>query len=73
MAFRTKQPNDEMVIDLTGPDGNAFALMAYAKRYGKELGYNYLDIIAEMANAGDYEKLLTVFDNYFGEYIILER
>ena len=31
MAFRTKQPNDEMVIDLTGPDGNAFALMAYAK------------------------------------------
>ena len=26
----------ELVIDLTGPDGNAFALMAYAKRLAEQ-------------------------------------
>ena len=30
--IRKKQAPREIVIDLTGPDGNAFALMAYARR-----------------------------------------
>ena len=38
----------ELVIDLTGPDGNAFALMAYAKRLAEQLGMNYHVIIDEM-------------------------
>jgi len=70
--IREKQPQNEIVIDLTGPDGNAFALMAYAKRYGKELGLDYKTIITEMSE-GDYENLVQVFDNYFGEYLVLER
>jgi len=72
MTIREKQPQGEIVIDLTGPDGNAFALMAYAKRYAKELGLDYKTIIAEMSE-GDYENLVQVFDNYFGEYLVLER
>ena len=31
--IREKQPPKEIIIDLTGPDGNAFALMGYAKRF----------------------------------------
>ena len=31
--IRDKQLQSEIVIDLTGPDGNAFALLAYAKRF----------------------------------------
>ena len=72
MTIREKQPQGEIVIDLTGPDGNAFALMAYAKRYAKELGLDYKTIIAEMSE-GDYENLVQVFDNHFGEYLVLER
>jgi hypothetical protein len=66
-----KQPTDQIVIDLTGPDGNAFALLAYAKRFAKQLGYDYKQIQEEMTNS-DYENLVNVFDSYFGDYVILE-
>ena len=70
--IREKQPQTEIVIDLTGPDGNAFALMSYAKRFAKQLGLDGNKITNEMRE-GDYENLLQVFDNYFGDFVILER
>ena len=62
----------ELVIDLTGPDGNAFALMAFAKRLAEQLGMNYHVIIDEMKQ-GDYEHLVKTFDFHFGDYVVLER
>lgn len=62
----------EIVIDLTGPDGNAFALLGYAKSYAKQLNFDYDKIRKEMTS-GDYENLVQVFDKYFGSIITLER
>jgi len=61
-------------IDLTGPDGNAYALMAYAKRFATQLGWKDKGaaLINEMME-GDYEHLLKVFDNAFGEFVTLYR
>ena len=61
-------------IDLTGPDGNAYALMAYAKRFVTQLGWKDKGaaLINEMME-GDYEHLLKVFDNAFGEFVTLYR
>jgi hypothetical protein len=71
--IRTKEErNEKPVIDLTGPDGNAFVLMAMAKRYAKQLGLEGDEIVREMMS-GDYENLLQVFDRNFGEWVILER
>jgi len=73
--IRSKQEtNGPIIIDLTGPDGNAYALMAYAKRFATQLGWadKGSALINEMMS-GDYEHLLEVFDNAFGEYVILER
>ena len=70
--IREKQPQTEIVIDLTGPDGNAFVLMGYAKRFAKQLGLDGDKITSEMRE-GDYENLLQVFDGYFGDFVILER
>ena len=71
--IRKKQPQTgPIVIDLTGPDGNAFALMGYAKRFAKQLDLDSSKIINEMTS-GDYEHLLEAFDNAFGEFVILER
>jgi hypothetical protein len=70
--IREKQPKKEIIIDLTGPDGNAFALMGYAKRFAKQLGLDSNKIINEMTS-GDYEHLLEVFDKNFGSFVILER
>ena len=70
--IRSKKPQSEIVIDLTGPDGNAFVLMGMAKRYAKQLGLD-ADLIINNMRSGDYEHLVQVFDEAFGEFVILER
>jgi hypothetical protein len=70
--IREKQTPIKPIIDISGPAGNAFALMGAATRYAKKLGIDDKPILSEMM-AGDYEHLLEVFDSYFGEYVILER
>ena len=70
--FRDKTVAREIVIDLTGPDGNAFALMGYANRFAKQLKLPSEKITSEMME-GDYEHLLQTFDKYCGDYVILER
>jgi hypothetical protein len=74
MIREKQKQSGPIIIDLTGPDGNAFALMAYAKRFATQLGWEDRGaaLINEMMG-GDYENLLQVFDNAFGEYVILER
>jgi len=73
--IREKQPQREVIIDLTGPEGNAFALMGYAKRFARQLGYSKedQDQLLELMQSGDYENLLEVFDDHFGSFVILER
>ena len=61
-----------VIIDLTGPDGNAYVLLGYAKSYSKQLGLDYDKIRDEMTSS-DYENLIQVFDKYFGSFVILER
>jgi len=73
--IREKQPQNEIVIDLTGPQGNAFALMAMAKDFGSQLGLTKVrcqELVNEMMD-GDYEHLIQVFDREFGHFVILER
>ena len=70
--IRSKQPKSEIVIDLTGPDGDANVLLGYALSYGRQLGFDVNAILTEMKSS-DYENLITVFDKFFGDYIILER
>ena len=71
--IRNKVPNEgPLVIDLTGPDGNAFVLMGKAKSLAKQLKFDSNKIINEMMS-GDYEHLIQVFDRYFGDFVILER
>ena len=70
MIREKQQRSGPIVIDLTGPDGNAFALMGLASRLAKQLGIE--SPTAEMMS-GDYENLLEVFDKNFGDHVILER
>ena len=70
--IRQKQLPKEIVIDLTGPEGNAFFLMVHATEFAKQLGFDGASIVEEMTT-GDYENLISVFDKYFGDYVILER
>jgi hypothetical protein len=74
--IRKKQPQrGKIIIDLTGPDGNAYALMGYATRYAKQIGWDPFEIkqLIDDMKSSDYEHLVKVFDDAFGDFVILER
>lgn len=62
-------------IDLTGPEGNAFFLLATAESLGRQLGMSKhsIDEVTSLMMRSDYESLLKVFDAWFGDYVILWR
>lgn len=70
--IREKQEPTEIVIDLTGPQGNAYFLLGYAKKLAIQMGLNPEGILDQM-KSGDYENLVETFDSYFGEFVVLER
>jgi len=63
---------NQIEIDLTGPEGNAFVLIGYASKWAKQLGLDEDEIQAEMMS-GDYDHLLSVLEKYFGKYIIMYK
>ena len=67
-----KKVKSTPVIDLTGPQGNAFYLLGLAGQLSKELGLSADKIMNEMKSS-DYDALVETFDKYFGDYVILER
>jgi len=72
MIRKKEEKTGPIVIDLTGPDGNAFSLMVHAKKFASQLKLDHEPILNEMME-GDYENLLEVFDKHFGKFVILER
>ena len=70
--IREKQQSRYEVIDLTGPQGNAFYLMKRAIELSKSLGYDSDSILQDMKSS-DYEHLIQVFDRHFGSFVVLER
>jgi len=67
-----KEKTGPVEIDLTGPDGNAFVLIGYAKRLARQLDLDGKKIADEMMS-GDYENLIDVFEKNFGEFVTLYR
>jgi len=87
MTIMKKEEHDsgKQVIDLTGPQGNAFCLLGLADKWmrqlktlityddnGETLIMNGEDVQDELTS-GDYEHLVEKFDEYFGDYCILLR
>ena len=68
-AFQESQRD----IDLDGPDGNAFALMAIFKNTAKQLDYNDDEIekVLDEMTSGDYTNLVKLFDDHLGSYFTL--
>lgn len=76
MAIKSKSEKPGGIeIDLTGPEGNAFVLLAYAQRFCRQLGYDKFrtECILEEMKLTDYEGLLHTFDREFGSFVTLWR
>ena len=65
--------NKKPTIDISGPAGNAFALMGTAKTLGRQPGFSKekIDSVLSEMTSGDYDNLLNVFNDNFGEYVDL--
>ena len=75
MAILKKDKYKKQVIDLTGPDGNAYYILGTAMKLCKQIGIDSErteEILTEL-KSGDYEHLIKTFDKYFGTAIDLER
>jgi len=66
---------EKIIIDLTGPKGNAFFLIGYAKVLAKSEGYSDEEIkdLEKDMMSSDYEHLVKVFEFHFEDLIELKR
>lgn len=60
-------------IHLSSSRGNAFALIGIAKQLSKKLDKSKeeIDVLVNDMMSGNYEHLIKVFDDNFGDYIDL--
>lgn len=70
-AFKQRPKNTKIVLDLSGPDGNAFAVMGLARDLARQLGYEKEDIdqLMDDMKSGDYDNLIQIFDDHFGTLV----
>lgn len=60
--------NENIILDLKGADGNAFNLLAIAKDLSHVNNFDWDSIYSELTNS-DYDNLVTIMENYFGDQI----
>ena len=70
--IKSKNEKGGIEVDLTGPEGNAFVLIGYARKWSKQLGLNPDEVEEEMTS-GDYENLVGVMEKYFGKVVTFYR
>ena len=71
---RREMKPQKIEIDLNGPEGNAFVLLGYASRLGKQIyGHEKTEAILEEMKLSTYELLVLTFDKYFGSVVTLYR
>lgn len=77
MTIRKRNKSDlkkKIVIDLSGPQGNAFYLIGIVKQTFRRSGASELgEEIAQEMMSGDYEHLLKIFDLHLGNHFDLVR
>jgi hypothetical protein len=68
-------PPTPIEVDLTGPQGNAYSLLALAEHLGRQLGYDKpkRELILREMRLTDYEGLLYTFNREFGTLVTLWR
>ncbi len=72
--IREKLKHKGLILDCSGPDGNAFQLLKVASDLGKQMGWTQKminQVLTEMKSS-DYEHLILTFDKHFGWHVTLE-
>ena len=72
---KEKMERGSIEIDLTGPQGNAFCLLGMASNFYDQLGKTKeeKENLMERMKSSDYDNLVEIFDEEFGDFVILYR
>ena len=77
--IKSVHDKEKIEIDLTAPEGNAFSLMRFAKdtanQMNKALGEEHINVDELMKDmmSSDYEHIVELLEEHFGDFIILYR
>lgn len=71
MAILQLTTPSQLVVDLRGPEGNAYMLIGLAERLGKTLGFSpdQREDIQTRLKSKDYNHLVHVMEHYFGHCV----
>lgn len=75
-ALVNGQKSPDRTIDLRGPEGNAYSILAMAHNFTKQLSevdpekYNWDEINKKMTSS-NYKNLVLTFEEYFGDYVTI--
>lgn len=71
MAILKLETPSQLVVDLRGPEGNAYVLIGLAERLGKTLGFSpdEREDIQNRLKSKDYNHLVHVMEHYFGHCV----
>lgn len=72
MIKSIEEKENKLEIDLTGPNGNVFYLIAQGGRFCKQLGLNS-EMFTRRMMSRDYEYAVATFEEYFGNFVTLYR
>ena len=70
MIVPAQSQPQQLVLDLSGPDGNAFVILGHAKRMAEICGLDPNPILEDMMSS-DYTHLVRTFDKHFGHCVTL--
>lgn len=71
MIVKKEKKEMPIVVDLDGPEGNAYSLLSMASRWCQDIGMDF-EPIREELTSGDYVHLLRRMDYHFGGYVTFE-
>jgi len=71
MAIKKPIKKRKAVVNLDGPDGNAFVLLGFARGWSKDTGEDW-EAVKKEAMSGDYKHLVQTLEKYFGRYVDFE-
>lgn len=75
MIREKRNSEGPIIIDLAGPEGNAFYLLGLVPKLGKTMGWDQdkIEAVQTEMQSEYYENLIQVFDREFGDFVILEK
>lgn len=71
LKIKEEKPFEKIQLDLTGEDGNVFAVMSLGNKLAKRIGLDFEPIREDMMSK-DYGHAIRVFERHFGDFVDIE-